>query len=373
MKTRSNRSCGRDAATAVIASALTLLVSAGGLVAAPAVLQTPPRNDQRPTISGIQRVGQTLTGNPGAWSGTQPITFGYRWVRCTAQVSDCRNVDDDRRYTLRSTDQGKRLLFYVEARNRDGSRTEYVTSNVIGARATVPSNTIRPTLSGTPREGQVLSANPGTWGGTQPISITYQWQRCDANGGNCADIPAATGRDYTLTAAEIGRSVRVIVRARNVAGTRSLATPPTAVVQPGGPGGQITLPNGKVSIPIESVALPTRLVIDQTAFFPSRVRSRVRPFSLRVHVSDTRGFVVRGALVYARSTPLLTNTPAETATGTDGWATLVFRARAPRPGLVFPLRRGLNVQFYVQTRKSGERLLFGVAGTRLVQVPTAAP
>jgi hypothetical protein len=216
----------------------------------------------------------------------------------------------------------------------------------------------------------VLSANPGTWTGTQPISISYQWQRCDVNGGNCADVAGATGRDYALTSADVGRSVRVVVHARNLAGTRSLATPPTAVVQPGGPGGQIPLPGGKVSIPIETVSLPTRLIVDVVVFTPGVVRSRLRPFTMRVHVSDTRGFVIRGALVYARSTPLVTNTPRETATGTDGWATIVFRARAPQPGLVFPLRRGLNVQFYVQARKSGERLLYGVTGTRLVQVPT---
>ena len=41
------------------------------------------------------------------------------------------------------------------------------------------------------------------------------------------------------------------------------------------------------------------------------------------------------------------------------------------PGLVFPLSRGLNVQFYVQARRAGERLLYGVTATRLVQVHTA--
>jgi hypothetical protein len=129
-----------------------------------------------------------------------------------------------------------------------------------------------------------------------------------------------------------------------------------------------------VSIPIDSVGLPARLVIDEVRFSPNPVRSRTRPFFLRVHVVDTRGFVVRGALVYARSTPLLTTVPRETLSGTDGWATLRFRARnAPQTGLVFPLRRGLNVQFYVQARKRGERLQFGVTASRLVQVGTARP
>jgi hypothetical protein len=48
-----------------------------------------------------------------------------------------------------------------------------------------------------------------------------------------------------------------------------------------------------------------------------------------------------------------------------------MRARAPRAGLIFPLRTGVNVQFYVQARKAGERLNYGVTATRLVQVRTA--
>jgi hypothetical protein len=368
------RASRRDAATALFASAFTALASGGIVAASAATPQAPPRNEQAPTISGVQRVGNTLTGNPGTWSGPQPITFGYQWIRCTAQLSNCRRVDNDRRYALRSADQGRRLIFHVEARNRDGARTAQATTGVIGARPTAPRNVVAPTLAGTPREGQILTANPGTWSGTQPIAITYQWQRCDANGGNCGDIAGATARTYGLTSAEVGRSVRAIVRARNEGGTRSLPTPPSAPVQPGGPGGQIQLPGGKVSIPIESVSLPSQLVIDEVRFFPNPVRSRTRPFLMRVHVVDTRGFVVRGALVYARSTPLLTTVPRETATATNGWAALRFRARSSRrSGLVFPLRRGLNVQFYVQARKSGERLQFGVAASRLVQVGTGAP
>ena len=33
---------------------------------------------------------------PGTWSGPQPITFGYQWLRCTTQLANCRRVDTDR-------------------------------------------------------------------------------------------------------------------------------------------------------------------------------------------------------------------------------------------------------------------------------------
>ena len=361
----------RVLATALAASVLTTLTAAAGGFAEPTRSQAPPRNQAAPTISGAQRVGSTLTASPGSWSGTTPITYSYRWVRCSAQLSDCSNRNTGRTYRLGSSDRGRRLIVVVTARNADGSANAQASTGVIAARATAPRNTSIPTISGTLREGETLTANPGVWTGTAPIAFAYQWQRCDANGGNCASISGATNRDYVVTAGDVNRSVRVVVRATNPAGTRSATSAPTGVAQPGGPAGQIRLPDGKISIPIESVALPARLVIEQVLFSPNPVRSRSATISIRVRVVDTRGFVVRGALVYARSTPLLTTVPPETATGTDGWVTLRVRPRAPRAGLVFPLRRGVNVQFYVQARRAGERLLYGVTATRLVQVRTS--
>jgi hypothetical protein len=42
------------------------------------------------------------------------------------------------------------------------------------AASTPPQNTVRPTISGTTRQGEVLTADPGTWSGTQPITFAYQ-------------------------------------------------------------------------------------------------------------------------------------------------------------------------------------------------------
>jgi hypothetical protein len=133
-----------------------------------------------------------------------------------------------------------------------------------------------------------------------------------------------------------------------------------------GPAGQIKLANGRTSIPVSSVALPARLIIDGVRFTPSLVVSRSRPVSVRVHVSDTRGFVVRDALVFVRATPLVTSTPAEQATDQAGYVTLTAFPRA-----TFPLKRGYHVQFFVRTRKEGDSLLAGVSSRRLVQVATA--
>ena len=147
--------------------------------------------------------------------------------------------------------------------------------------------------------------------------------------------------------------------------TASSTTTPTTSTVPAGPDGQIKLANGKTSIPVSSVALPARLIVDGVRFSPSPVASRGRPLAIRVHVSDTRGYVVRGALVFVRSTPLVTSTPLEQTTDQAGYVTLTAIPRQ-----TFPLKRGYHVQFFVRVRKEGESLLAGVSSRRLVQVAT---
>ena len=90
-------------------------------------------------------------------------------------------------------------------------------------------NVTGPTVGGIARDGSTLTANPGTWNGTPTITYTYQWQRCDTAGANCVNIPGETGSTYTLTPADVGSTIRVLVTAVNDAGSSApSASPPSA-------------------------------------------------------------------------------------------------------------------------------------------------
>ena len=123
---------------------------------------------------------------------------------------------------------------------------------------TAPTNSAPPTISGTATEGAALAVNPpgGTWTGSAPIERTYQWRRCDSAGANCVDIGAATAATYTLTAADVGRMIRVRETATNDYGTGSADSAATAVVKakPGRIAGAVLSKNTKKAIPSASVS-----------------------------------------------------------------------------------------------------------------------
>ena len=228
-----------------------------------------------------------------------------------------------------------------------------------------PSNTSPPTISGTAQQGQTLTATTGAWNGA-PTSFSFQWLRCNAAGDACAAIAGAISNTYTAQAADVGSTLRVRVTATNASGSTAADSAPTAAVAGPGPAGQQPIPGGGISIPASSVNAPERLIVERIVFTPNPVRSRAQPIQVRVRIRDTRGFFVREALVFIRSTPLLTSTPTETPTQTDGWVTFSVQPRAE-----FPLRTGFTVQFFVRARKQGDNVLAGVSGRRLVQVRTA--
>ena len=127
------------------------------------------------------------------------------------------------------------LIDNVRIYNRSLAQSEIQTDmNAAISSAAPPANTAIPSISGTPSQGSVLTAAPGTW--TNSPTYAYQWRRCDSAGANCTNISGATATTYTVAAADAGSTLRVLVTATNAAGSATAVSAQVAVAaNSGGP------------------------------------------------------------------------------------------------------------------------------------------
>ena len=355
---------GASAAVAVLAGALAILF-ASQTSAAPL---TAPVNTGEPSITGTPMAGEILRATTGTWTGTGTLTYAFRWLRCDASGSradgsDCTPISQATRrtYEVRRADVGFRLRVRVTASNADGSSSAASNATAIVASA-VPVNTDRPSISGSPVLGNQLQANRGTWAGFQPITYRFRWLRCSSQGDNCGEIAGATDNSYVVASADVGRTLRVRVTARNDRGSSSALSLPTGVVQ------AKPNPSPGSTVQVKDVPSTARFIVSQVRFSPNPVTSRSAPITVRIRVTDTRGYVIQGALVFIRSTPRVTSGGDRQATGADGWVSYQLV-----PNANFRVRTGYNVQFFVKAYRAGDPALAGIAGYRLVQVPHGEP
>jgi hypothetical protein len=347
----------------VVVSAVALFAGAGV-----AASEASPVNTSPPRIEGTAQVGNTLVGHDGKWSNN-PTSFSYRWERCTAHCNTVIPGQTGKTHTVTAADVGYRLRFVVKATNADGSTYAFSDATSVVPKVSAPANTSPPTVSGTPQEGKPLTGYPGVWT-NGPSRFVYSWQRCDNNGGACATITGATATTYTLTAADVGHTLRFAVRGTNSAGTASATSAPTAVIQSAAPltpprGAGCASGNGKPD-QVAAINPPARLNVDRLVNVPKLVTSTTAELVIRFHVTSTCGGDVQGALVYATATPFNQWTiPPEATTGPDGWAELHFGRLSG-----FPLtRRQQLIAMFARARKPGEPTLSGISTRRLFSVP----
>jgi hypothetical protein len=339
-------------AAAAAALTLTAVAVAVGHAAA-------PQNTSLPSISGAARDGSTLAASRGGWAH-RPTSYSYQWQRCDSSGGACQPIAGGAtgtRYTVTSADIGQRLKVAVTATNSSGSGTATARpTDVVKATGSAPADTSPPAISGTFKENSTLSVDHGGWAGSPSPTFTYVWQRCDATGGGCVDLTGASATTYKAITADVGNTLRVKVTASNSNGSTLATTPETPLIAPAQTG-------GGNAISITQVSLPNRLIIDNLHFTPNPLRSR-NAFVARFHVSDTRGFSIQGALVYALGLPYSwTANASEATTDGTGWASITMQ-----PTSTMPLNRGNALVIFVRARKPGDDLLAGVSTRRLVQV-----
>ncbi|WP_205474309.1 carboxypeptidase regulatory-like domain-containing protein [Nocardioides sp. SYSU D00038] len=164
-----------------------------------------------PVVTGSGRVGEPLTATPGGWTPAD-VTTTYEWLVAGAPVAGATSAT----FTPRPGDVTQQVSARVTA-----SRAGYADATATSAAVTVTpgsiANTATPVVSGSPVVGQQLSATAGTWSPAD-VTTTFQW----LSGG--AEVAGATGPTYTLTDADVGRSVAVRVTATRAGYTSSSVT-----------------------------------------------------------------------------------------------------------------------------------------------------
>lgn len=157
----------------------------------------------RPAITGTVKVGQRLTGTTAGASA-------YQWYRCDATGAHCSSVHGAVKatYTVVAKDAGHTLALTVQV----GGAPAY--ASLVGpvAAASALASTAQPALSGKAVQGQTLSVTPGAWT-SSAASVSYAWQRCNANGRICTPIAGAAAATYVPVAADVGHAVVALVTA----------------------------------------------------------------------------------------------------------------------------------------------------------------
>lgn len=197
-----------------------------------AVPSSPPVNSARPVVTGSATRGSQLTGTNGTWTGIgnqatyqwQSSLDGTTWTAITNATSSAR--------TLTASDVGRYLRLLVTMTNPEGvvSVASVATAQVV---ATPPTNTARPTISGTVQRSQTLVGTLGTWTGADTV-YDYQWQR-STDGSTWTAISGATRPSYDLGVADVGATVRLLITASNPDGVGTATSLPTTTVPSAAP------------------------------------------------------------------------------------------------------------------------------------------
>jgi hypothetical protein len=241
--------------------------------------------------------------------------------------------------------------------------------------AVAPTNETPPTISGNAVVGSKLTANAGTWNGSSPISFQYQWLICGAKGEACSNIGGETDKTFTVRSGDEGNTIRVKVIAGNRDGSANAQSDATKAVTSGTtttgtttttPTPSTGCPPGKGNVSVKDMSLPARLLIDSFSSRPSTLGRSTQSFDIRVHVTNTCGQTVNGALVYVTANPYNQFAiPPEQPTNNQGDATLHMARLSGYP----VSNKQQLLALFIRARKDGEDLLAGVSVRRLVSLP----
>jgi hypothetical protein len=189
-----------------------------------------------PSEVGAAVVGQRLTAERGAWSGSATITYHYQWYRCDLNAAHCGSIHGAtaRSYKLVAADAAHAIGLTVQATDSSGTASAY--ASVVGPVAPASAafvSTVQPSVTGVIKLGQTVQVDSGAWS-PNATSFAYSWLRCNQSGRICAPIANAIAAAYTVTAGDVGHAlVALVTGSSGGANLGALSTAATAAASSG--------------------------------------------------------------------------------------------------------------------------------------------
>jgi uncharacterized repeat protein (TIGR01451 family) len=138
------------------------------------VQSIPPVNLTLPVLSGTARSGLQLSTTNGSWQSSSPVSYTYRWRRCTSGV--CANIAgaNSSTYTLTDFDVGTTVDVVVSATNTGGGTDANATATTSIEAAAPPAPPPAPAPAPVPAPaGGGGSGSGGGGGGSAPdLAVT---------------------------------------------------------------------------------------------------------------------------------------------------------------------------------------------------------
>lgn len=153
-----------------------------------------PAQTKPSRLDGIPRPGNTLTAIGDEWN--YPATHTYQWLYdgaetpgATTNIYAVKPEDVNHKVSVRITTK-------IDEYGTVNTETHDVMIDALPLTRLAPSS-----LTGIPRPGNTLTANPGQWDGSTTAS--FQWTR------DGAPMPGATGATFVVSATDVGDRIAV--------------------------------------------------------------------------------------------------------------------------------------------------------------------
>jgi hypothetical protein len=216
--------------------------SAGSLVVPPSVPEAFETYANFP-FDGVLP-GDELSGFMAPFENGRVVSV---WERCSADGANCVPIpgtekplreDQTTAYTVAVEDVGFRIRRTETRTNAAGVAVASSELSTVVQTPVAPVSVKVPAVAfdrSVPTNGfRVYVSDFGEWSGTR-YDLSVRWLRCDPSGAGC-ETTEGTDWSYTLTSADVGRSMRAEVTASNPAGSATaLSAPSPVVIEPPAP------------------------------------------------------------------------------------------------------------------------------------------